>query len=90
MKYTREYVSTLDEKTLDFAKRWIWDALKRSQISADILKTKAQREYRNAFNHGVEFAFDMIRTLKRYKKDGNIADSFSLLDDDIKPDEITM
>lgn len=90
MKYTKECVSTLDEKTLDFAKRWIWDALKRSQLGVDTLKTKAQREYRNAFNHGVEFAFDMIRVLKRYQKGGNILDEFSLLDDDITPDEITL
>ena len=90
MKYTKEYVANLDEKTLDFCKRWIWDALRRSQIGGTNLKTKAQREYNQAYNHGLESAFDLIRQLKRYNKGGNIANEFSLLDEDIKPDEIKL
>lgn len=85
MKYTKTQVQNLDAQTLDFCARWVWDAFRRHKMTEGIQKTKAQREYSQAFGHGLEFGFDMLRKLKQYN-DGSaeMAQEFALLDDNIK------
>ena len=86
MKYTKKDVLNLDAKTIDFCARWIWDNVRRHKLSESITgKTKAQRDYSHAFGHGLEFGFDLLRALKNYNNGSeNIADDFSLLDDEIR------
>lgn len=85
MKYKKETIQELDAKTIDFCCRWLWDSLKRRRITENDGKTKAQREYAHDSNNGIEFAFDMLRVLKKYNLNGeNIANEFTLLDDDIR------
>lgn len=85
MKYTRQQVQNLDNTTIDFCCRWLWDSLKRRRMTENDGKTKAQREYAHDSNNGIEFAFDMLRRLKQYNAgSANMAQDFSLLDDDMK------
>lgn len=85
MKYTKEHVQKLDAQTIDFCCRWVWDALKRRRLTENNGKTKAQREYAHDSNNGIEFAFDMLRRLKKYNNgSAEMAQEFALLDDDVK------
>lgn len=85
MKYTKKHVQNLDAQTLDFCARWVWDAFRRHKMTEGTQKTKAQREYSQAFGHGLEFGFDMLRKLQKYNSGAeNIADEFVLLDDEIR------
>lgn len=85
MKYTKEYIKNLDTKTIDFCCRWVWDSLKRARLTENNGKTKAQREYAHDSNNGIEFAFDMLRVLKKHNLNAeNLADDFTLLDDNIR------
>ena len=77
MKYTKEYVANLDEKTLDFAKNWLFDTWKRQELSTRFVpaKTKAKREYDAAFGDGLKFGLEMLKKLQEYNNGGeNIAD----------------
>lgn len=85
MKYTKKDVLELDAKTIDFCARWVWDSLRRRRLTENAGKTKTQREYAHDSNNGIEFAFDMLRQLKKYNAGAaNIAEEFTLLDDQIR------
>lgn len=85
MKYTKEQIQNLDVQTIDFCARWVWDAFRRHKMTEGTQKTKAQREYSQAFGHGLEFGFDMLRKLQKYNSGAEkIADEFVLLDDEIR------
>lgn len=85
MKYTKNDVIKLDVQTIDFCKRWIWDALRRRQLTEGTRRTKTQREFVKDTNTGLEMAFDELRRLEKYQTGAAlIADEFNLLDDTIR------
>ena len=85
MKYTKEYIKKLDQNTIDFCKRWVWDTWKRYKITENDYKTKAQREFVHDRNIGIETAFDMLRTLEKYATgQTEIADEITLFDDNMR------
>lgn len=80
--YTRQDVLSLDAKTIDFCARYLWDSLRRFQMTENDGKTKAAREYAKARNHGVETAYDHLRYLKQYATGAvKVADNITLWDD---------
>lgn len=67
MKYTKTDIKNLDGATLHFVKSWLWDTLRRAQMTENTGKTKAAREYAHARNHGLEWAFDEVRNIDQYR-----------------------
>lgn len=83
MKYTREIVEKLDKTTLDFASRWIWDSLRRMEITAQWEKypTQKAQEKAQAKIAGMRFALETLQNLQKYNLDPEtIASEFDLLD----------
>ena len=83
MKYTKEYISTLDEKTLDFCRQWLFDTYKRYDLSKNSGKTKKIREYCQYKTDGLLMAYAEIKELcdKLKNNGGNLCETISLIDE---------
>ena len=83
MKYTKEYITNLDEKTLDFVKNWLFDTYKKYDLSKNAGKTKKIREYCQYKTDGLLMAYQEIKFLAQNikNKGGNLCSVISLFDE---------
>lgn len=83
MKYTKDYIKTLDIKTLDFIQNWIFDTYKRCDLSKDSGKTKKIREHCQYTTDGILMAYQEIKYLSDdiKKGGGNLCDTINLFNE---------